>query len=212
MFCMHCGMASPEAARFCPACGTAIARLERVGAAKRGPAPVKPAVGRVPNDLPLSSSNYSFVRKTIIAGVVLVCTVGALAIYMEKGHVFESAYHAFASSNRTHEDWDGLDPKEVLAAKNAMDADIELEERAASSALRATPQQARSSQTAETSAPPQAKVEDAKYPKNAVQKAQCIAARNLCNDGDRNCASYRQEFNEKRLLCPGVNAPLQSKN
>jgi hypothetical protein len=71
--------------------------------------------------------------------------VDTLIIYIKKAPVFESALHAFASKDRTDDVWDGLDPKEVLAAKNAMDADVEREERAASSAARLA-QQARSSQ------------------------------------------------------------------
>jgi outer membrane protein len=158
MFCMHCGVESPKAARFCPSCGTAIARLERSGAATKGPAPVTAAVGRVRNESPpLRPSNNSFVRKTIIAGVILVCAVGALAIYMKMAHVFDSPLSAVASTDGTDDVWDGLDPKEVVAAKNAIDADIEQEERAASSAARAMPERARSSPTAMPSDQPSAR-------------------------------------------------------
>src|ERR1700732_1285334 len=112
MFCTHCGMESPKAARFCPSCGTAITEPETSGAATKGRTLVAAGVGRL-----------------LIAGLVLVCAVGALVIYINKASVLESALHAFASKNGTDDVWDGLDPKEVLAAKHAMDADIEQEER-----------------------------------------------------------------------------------
>jgi len=89
--------------------------------------------------------------------VILVCAVGALAIYMKMAHVFDSPLSAVASKDGTDDVWDGLDPKEVVAAKNAIDADIEQEERAASSAARAMPERARSSPTAIPSDQPNAR-------------------------------------------------------
>lgn len=38
-------------------------------------------------------------------------------------------------------------------------------------------------------------------------KLRCLAARNLCADGSKNCRSYQTDFNADGIACPGVNRP-----
>ena len=45
----------------------------------------------------------------------------------------------------------------------------------------------------------------------ASNNARCAAARNLCADGNSNCATYKRDFEAEGLACPGVNHP-PSKN
>ncbi len=42
----------------------------------------------------------------------------------------------------------------------------------------------------------------------AVNTGRCTAARNLCAEGNSNCASYKKEFDAIGFSCPGINAPV----
>jgi clan AA aspartic protease (TIGR02281 family) len=44
-------------------------------------------------------------------------------------------------------------------------------------------------------------------PTDDIWANRCATANVLCRDGDSLCASYRNDFDSQRLVCPGVNAP-----